>query len=49
MIKDVLRKFVESDLYSASLALMNEIGLRINQETREPISVSDLYDGVMPK
>ena len=49
MVKDILRKFANTDLYSASLALMGEVGVRINQETCEPVRLSDFYEGGMPK
>ena len=49
MVKDILQRFANTDLYSASLALMEEVGVKINQETCEPIQVSDFYDADMPK
>lgn len=49
MIKDILQKFANTDLYSASLVLLEEVGVKINQETCEPIDIADFYDGEMPK
>ena len=45
MIKDILQKFANTDLYSASLVLLEEVGVKINQETCEPIDIADFYDG----
>lgn len=33
MIKDILQKFANTDLYSASLVLLEGVGVKINQET----------------
>ena len=49
MVKDILQKFADTDLYSASLTLLGEVGVKINQETCEPIQVSDFYEKGMPK
>lgn len=49
MVKDILQKFVDTDLYSASLGLLEEVGVKINQETCEPIDIADFYEGEMPK
>lgn len=32
MVKDILQKFADTDLYSASLVLLEEVGVKINQK-----------------
>ena len=46
---DTLKKFTSDSLFEATSALLSRLHIQFDRETAEPIDVSELYDGQMPK
>lgn len=44
-----LRNFTTETLFDATSSLLSTLHIHFDRETAEPISVADLYDGVMPQ
>lgn len=48
-MKETLKKFTTDKLFDATSALLDQLSIRFDRETAEPINVADLYDQEMPQ